>query len=70
MRFEVLIVVTVKSTVFLDVTPYSMVEFYRQFRRKYCLCFQGQRVNQISKLLAVYLLDLLSDPQAGGSSFF
>jgi hypothetical protein len=60
-----------KST-FFYVTPFSPVEFYRNFRRRYCLYLQGRIVRQASNmrlaliyLLADYLLGLLFDPRRG-----
>jgi hypothetical protein len=37
-----------KSTVSWDVTPYSVVEFFRRFGGTYCPCLQHRRVNKTS----------------------
>jgi hypothetical protein len=57
-----------KCTIFQDVTPFSLVEVYRCFRRIYCLSLQGQRVSQASFLL-FSLLDQFFDPEDGGNAF-
>jgi hypothetical protein len=38
-----------KSTVFLDVTPYSLVEVYCYFGETYRLYFQGRKIGQARK---------------------
>jgi hypothetical protein len=48
--------VTVKITVFWDVTLYSLVEVYQHFRGKYCLHLQGQRAKAESLCLLVGFL--------------
>jgi hypothetical protein len=55
--FEVLTVLTVKSTTFWDVPPYSPVEFCWWFGGTYCLHLQGQGVSHAS-----------SQEKAGGKS--
>jgi hypothetical protein len=45
-EFVVLTVVTVKSSVFYDITPFSPVEVHRRFGGKYRKHLQGRKVNQ------------------------
>jgi hypothetical protein len=53
---EVLVVVTVKSTIFWDVAPYHLLEVYPCFRGIYCLHLQGQRVRQAACFLLITCL--------------
>jgi hypothetical protein len=48
--FEVLTAVTMKSTVFWDVMPCSLVQVYWCFWSMYHLHFQGQRLSHASNL--------------------
>jgi hypothetical protein len=52
-RFVVLTAVTIKSTIFWDMTPYSLVEVHRGFKESYCFHLQGLRVSQASKFQAL-----------------
>jgi hypothetical protein len=48
-RFEVLILVTMKSTIFCNVTPCSLAGVHWHFRGTYCLHHQSQKVGWASK---------------------
>jgi hypothetical protein len=48
-RFEDLMVVTVKITAFWDVPPYSLVDICECFGTTCCLCFHG--MDESSKFL-------------------
>jgi hypothetical protein len=48
--FLVLIMVTVKSIIFLDVTLCIPIEGHQSFGETYCLHFQAQRVSQATIL--------------------
>jgi hypothetical protein len=48
-RFEAVTAVTMKSVIFWDVTPYSLVEAYRHFRGKYCIHIQDKRLSTANK---------------------
>jgi hypothetical protein len=79
MRFEVLTVVTMKSTTFGNLTPYSMAEIYRRNGGMCCVHLQGRRIRQPSKRAssivpaACYLLvlsvGLLFDHEDGDITF-
>jgi hypothetical protein len=55
--FEVLTAVTMKNSIFWDITPHSPVKVDRRFGGTYCLRLQGRRVsearNQHKDLFAV-----------------
>lgn len=42
--------VTIKSFLFCDIMPCSLVEVYWHSRGTYCFCLQGERLNWASKL--------------------
>jgi hypothetical protein len=46
---EVPTVMTTKSTIVRDVTPYSLIKSRRCFRGTFCFCVQVRRVSQASK---------------------
>jgi hypothetical protein len=60
---------TVKNTIFWDVMPCSLVEVYRHFGRTYCLHLHGKSLPSNQQKLAASLLDLLFNPEDGGSTF-
>jgi hypothetical protein len=71
--FEVLTVVTRKSTIFWGVMPCSLVEVHQRFGEAYCLYLQGRRVSQARNheetsppLVAVLLAGLVLGPKDGG----
>jgi hypothetical protein len=43
--FEVLTVVVMKSTIFWDITPCSLLRINRCFGGTYCLQLQGQKIS-------------------------
>jgi hypothetical protein len=45
-RFQVLTVVSVKRTLFWEVTQCNPVDVHRRFGRRYCLYIQARRVSQ------------------------
>jgi hypothetical protein len=57
--FEVFKAVTMKNIIIRDVTPCSLVEFYRCFGGAYCT---------YRPLLIIYLLGLIFEPEVGGST--
>jgi hypothetical protein len=64
--FEVLEVVTMKSTIFWDVTACSLVEVCKRFRGKYCVHRVSQASNKHTEPL---ILCLLFNPEDGRSTF-
>jgi hypothetical protein len=49
-RFQVLTVMSMKMTVFWDVTPYSLVDIDRRFRGTCCLHHQGNEYGGSKKV--------------------
>lgn len=68
-RFEVLMTVTMNSNAFCNVTPCSLVEIYRRFRRMRCFHLQGTEVTillrfynehdsgKVLRILSKFILD-------------
>jgi hypothetical protein len=44
-RFEVAMLMSLKSAIFWDVMPCSLVKVYSYFKGMYCLHLHGQRVS-------------------------
>jgi len=62
-EFQVLMDVTVKSTVYSNMTPCTLVEIYGCFETISCLCLQGSRsARNVCKFLLVYDICLYSWP--------
>jgi hypothetical protein len=53
-----------KTIIFYDAMPYSLVQVYRYFGGEYCLHLQAN-----SLLLPGFFLGLLFDPEDGGMMF-
>jgi hypothetical protein len=73
---EILSVVTLNTTAFWGFIPCSLVEAFWGFKKAYCLPLQGWRACRWSAKnaksvcsLAVYLIDLIFNPDDGGSRF-
>ena len=64
-RHEVFTVVTVKVTVFLDMTPYSLVEIYRHFGGTHCPHIQKRRIRTVGgrRVLNLYQTELHHIPE-------
>jgi hypothetical protein len=48
-RFEALMTMNVKRTVFWDVTPCGLGKVYRRFRGPHCFSLQGQGISRARK---------------------
>jgi hypothetical protein len=72
--FEVLRAVVMKSTIFLDITPCSLLKVKRRFGGTYRFRLQGRRISLArnqheSRWQAELLLGLFFDPEDGGNMF-
>jgi hypothetical protein len=80
--FEVLTAVVMKSPIFWDITPCTLLKVNRRFGGTYRRHLRGQRVSQANKQAgsklasracylphAGFLLGLLFDPEDGGDMF-
>jgi hypothetical protein len=48
MAFEFFVVVTMKSTVFLNITPNNLKDIYWYFKEIYCLNFQNKQEKKLA----------------------